>query len=117
MFGKPAQSLDQGESDQLNAQALALLGQRGVRVIGQLLSPELAPDVVTVHEEAQYGSSLEAGKYLSQDLYLRYRHNLSSEGGQNVGLEYRLTDWLSLESQIGDARDTGVDMVYNFDFD
>ena len=117
VFGKPAQSLDQGQSDQLNAQALALLGQRGVRVIGQLLSPELAPDVVTVHEEAQYGSSLEAGKYLSQDLYLRYRHNLSSEGGQNVGLEYRLTDWLSLESQIGDARDTGVDMVYNFDFD
>jgi len=116
VFGRPAQSLDQGQSDQLSAQALALLGQRGAREIGQLLSPQLAPDVVTVYQEAQYGSSLEAGKYLSSDLYLRYRHNLSSEGGQNVGLEYRIYDWLSLESQVGDARDTGVDMVYSFDF-
>lgn len=117
IFGRPAQSLDQGQSDQLSAQALALLGQRGAREIGQLLSPQLAPDVVTVYQEAQYGSSLEAGKYLSPDLYLRYRHNLSSEGGQNVGLEYRIFDWLSVESQVGDARDTGVDVVYSFDFD
>jgi translocation and assembly module TamB len=117
VFGRPAQNLDQGQSDQLSAQALALLGQRGAREIGQLLSPQLAPDVVTVHQEAQYGSSLEAGKYLSPDLYLRYRHNLSEEGGQNVGLEYRITDWFSVESQVGDARDTGVDMIYTFDFD
>lgn len=117
IFGRSAQNLDQGQSDQLNAQALALLGQRGAREIGQLLSPQLAPDVVTVYQEAQYGSSLEAGKYLSPDLYLRYRHNLSSEGGQNVGLEYRIYDWLSVESQVGDARDTGVDVVYSFDFD
>lgn len=117
VFGRPAQNLDQGQSDQLSAQALALLGQRGAREIGQLLSPQLAPDVVTVHQEAQYGSSLEAGKYLSPDLYLRYRHNLSTEGGQNVGLEYRITDWFSVESQVGDARDSGVDMVYTFDFD
>ncbi|KMY67903.1 hypothetical protein AAU61_08615 [Desulfocarbo indianensis] len=117
IFGRPAQSLDQGQSGQLSAQALALLGQRGAREIGQILSPQLAPDVVTVHQEVQYGSSLEAGKYLSSDLYLRYRHNLSQEGGQNVGLEYRINDWLGLESQIGDARDSGVDMVYTFDFD
>jgi translocation and assembly module TamB len=117
VFGRPAQNLDQGQSDQLSAQALALLGQRGAREIGQLLSPQLAPDVVTVHQEAQYGSSLEAGKYLSPDLYLRYRHNLSTEGGQNVGLEYRINDWFSVESQVGDARDSGVDMVYTFDFD
>jgi translocation and assembly module TamB len=117
VFGRPAQSLDQGQSDQLNAQALALLGQRGAREIGQLLSPQLAPDVVTVYQEAQYGSSLEAGKYLSPDLYLRYRQNLSEQGGQNVGLEYRIYDWLSVESQVGDARDTGVDVVYSFDFD
>jgi translocation and assembly module TamB len=116
VFGRTSQNLDQGQSDQLNAQALALLGQQGAREIGQILSPQLAPDVVTVYQEAQYGSSLEAGKYLSPDLYLRYRHNLSSEGGQNVGLEYRIYDWLSLESQVGDARDSGVDMVYSFDF-
>ncbi len=117
IFGRPAQQLDRGQSDQLSAQALALLGQQGARGISQILSPRLAPDVVTVHQDVQYGSSLEAGKYLSPDLYLRYRHNLGEEGGQNVGLEYRLYDWLSLESQIGDTRDSGVDVVYSFDFD
>jgi translocation and assembly module TamB len=117
IFGKPAATLNQSQQSQLSGQALALLGQEGAQRIAALLSPELAPDVVTVHSEAARGSSLEAGKYLNEDLYLRYRHNLGPQGGQNVGLEYRITDWLSLESQLGDARDSGVDVIYNLDFD
>jgi translocation and assembly module TamB len=117
IFGKPAAALNQSQQSQLSGQALALLGQEGAQRIAALLSPELAPDVVTVHSEAARGSSLEAGKYLNEDLYLRYRHNLGPQGGQNVGLEYRITDWLSLESQVGDARDSGVDVIYNLDFD
>ncbi len=117
IFGRPVASLSAGESRELSAQALALMGQRGKREIERLLGPALAPDVVTVHTEAQTGSSLEAGKYLSQDLYLRYRRNLGPEGGENVGLELRLNPYLSLESQVGTTRDNGVDVIFSYDFD
>jgi translocation and assembly module TamB len=116
IFGRPAAGLNAGETRQLSAQALALVGQGSRREIEKILGPALSPDVFTVHSEVSTGSALEAGKYLSTDLYLRYRQNLSGEGGQNVGLEYRLNDWLSLESQVGTTRDSGVDAILNWDF-
>jgi translocation and assembly module TamB len=117
IFGRPANALNAGETRQLSAQALALMGQPGRREIEKILGPTLSPDVVTVHNEVQTGSSLEAGKYLSPDLYLRYRQNMGQEGGQNVGLELRLKPFLSLESQLGTTRDNGVDVIFSFDFD
>ena len=116
IFGRPANSLSRNQSSSLSAQAAALLGQVGASEIKKIVGSELAPDVVTVHSEGQGGSSLEAGKYLSSDLYLRYRRRMDQEGGQNVGIEYRVWDWLSLESQVGDTRDSGVDVIFNFDF-
>lgn len=116
IFGRPAASLNAGESRTLSAQALALLGQGSRREIEKILGPALSPDVVTVHSDASSGSSLEAGKYLSSDLYLRYRQNLGSEGGQNIGLEYRINEWLSLDSQVGTTRDSGVDVIFSWEF-
>lgn len=116
IFGRSANSLSQDQSSALSAQAAALLGQVGASEIKKIVGRELAPDVVTVHSEVEGGSSLEAGKYLSSDLYLRYRRRMDQEGGQNVGIEYRVRDWISLESQVGDTRDSGVDVIFNFDF-
>ena len=117
IFGRPAAALDREQSSRLSAQALALLGQEGARQIAAVLGPALAPDVVTVHDEMGGGASLEAGKYLSPNLYLRYRHGLEEDSGQSVGLEYRFSDHFSLESQYGSTRDSGVDLLFSLDFD
>jgi translocation and assembly module TamB len=117
IFGRPAAALNRKQSNRLSAQALALLGQEGARQIATVLSPALAPDVVTVHDELGGGASLEAGKYLSPNLYLRYRHGLEQDSGQSVGLEYRFSDHFSLESQYGSTRDSGVDFLFSLDFD
>ncbi len=117
VFGKPADSLSSQQSQSLTAQALALLGQEGAEHIRRILGPALSPDVITVHNDPSGGSSLEAGKYLSPDLYLRYRQNLEEDGGQNLGLEYRVNRYFSVESQVGTTRDTGIDVITDFDFD
>lgn len=117
IFGRPSNELNKGQSKELSAQALALLGQAGQKEMTKLLGPGLSPDVVTVHNAPSAGPSLEAGKYLSEDLYLRYRQNLGPYGGQNVGLEYRITNYFAIESTIGNTRDNGVDFVFTRDFD
>ncbi|MCF8032124.1 MAG: translocation/assembly module TamB domain-containing protein [Desulfarculaceae bacterium] len=117
IFGRPAAELNKGQSQELSAQALALLGQVGQREMSRIFGPDLSPDVVTVHNTLSAGPSLEAGKYLSEDLYLRYRQNLGPYGGQNVGLEYRLSRYFSVESTVGNTRDNGVDLVFTRDFD
>ena len=117
IFGRPTKDLNKGQSSELSAQALALLGQAGKNEMTKLFGPDLSPDVVTVHNAPSTGSSLEAGKYLNENLYLRYRQNLGPYGGQNVGLEYRFTRYFAIESTIGDTRDNGVDFVFTRDFD
>ena len=117
VFGKPANSLSTQQSQSLTAQALAILGQEGAEHIRRILGPAFSPDVITVHHDPSGGSSLEAGKYLNPDLYLRYRQNLEEDGGQNLGLEYRINRYFSVESQVGTTRDTGMDVIVDFDFD
>jgi translocation and assembly module TamB len=117
IFGRPANKLSSGQSQELSAQALALLGAAGKQEMEKLFGPDLTPDVVTVHNAPSTGSSLEAGKYLSEELYLRYRQNLGVYGGQSVGLEYRFSRTFSVESQVGNSRDSGVDLVFTKDFD
>ncbi|MCF8040873.1 MAG: translocation/assembly module TamB [Desulfarculaceae bacterium] len=117
IFGRPSSELNKGQSKELSAQALALLGQAGQKEMAKLFGADLSPDVVTVHNAPSAGPSLEAGKYLNENLYLRYRQNLGPYGGQNVGLEYRFTRYFAIESTIGNTRDNGVDIVFTRDFD
>ncbi|MEW5911995.1 MAG: translocation/assembly module TamB domain-containing protein [Thermodesulfobacteriota bacterium] len=117
IFGRPANKLTSGQSRELSAQALALLGSAGRQELEKLFGPSLAPDVVTVYNAPSTGSALEAGKYLSEQLYLRYRQNMGPYGGQNVGLEYRFSRDFAVESQMGSTRDSGVDLVFSKDLD
>lgn len=116
IFGQPASALNQRQYEVLSSQALAILGLKGRSELERLVGRRLAPDVVTV--QRHYGSDeyLEAGKYLSDDLYLRYRRDTDQRGGQGIGVEFRLNPYLSLESQWGDPRETGVDVTFTLDF-
>ena len=116
IFGQPASALNQRQYEVLSSQALAILGLKGRSELERLVGRGLAPDVVTV--QRHYGSDeyLEAGKYLSDDLYLRYRRDTDQRGGQGIGVEFRLNPYLSLESQFGDPRETGVDVTFTLDF-
>ncbi|BEQ16308.1 translocation/assembly module TamB domain-containing protein [Desulfoferula mesophila] len=116
IFGRPSSELNKGQSKDLSANALALLGQAGQKEMARLFGSDMSPDVVTVHNTPSAGPSLEAGKYLNDSLYLRYRQNLGPDGGQNVGLEYRFTGYFSIESTLGNTRDDGVDLVFTKDF-
>lgn len=117
IFGRPANKLSGGQSRELSAQALALLGAAGRKELESLFGPDISPDVVTVHNAPATGSSLEAGKYLNEQLYVRYRQNLGPYGGQSVGLEYRFSRDFAVESQMGSSRDSGVDLVFSKDLD
>lgn len=114
IFGQstPGVSPTQGFS----AQALAVLGRKGTEEWSRLVGRDLSPDVITVHDGSQGSSSLEAGKYLGPDLYLRYRQNMGPSGGQGVGLEYRISSMFSLDSEFGNTRDAGVDFFYRVNF-
>lgn len=117
IFGRPANSLSSGEGQELSGTALAFLGEAGRAEMAKIFGPDLTPDVVTVHNAgASQQSSLEAGKYISEDLYLRYRQVINGDG-QDVGVDYRLNRYFSIETQVGTSRNTGADLIFNYDFD
>ncbi len=117
-FGKPVAELNQQEGANLSnqAMALALIGEKSRQELQNILGSTITPDVITVHNEIQYGASLEAGKYLTKDLYLRYRQGTDNTDSRSLGLEWRLTPKISLQGQVGTERDTGVDVIFHFVF-
>ncbi|MDR1396463.1 MAG: translocation/assembly module TamB [Desulfarculales bacterium] len=117
-FARPVQELDRRESNSLSNQALALamIGQQGRQEMEYLFGSALTPDIITTHNETQGGPSIEAGKYLLDNVYLRYRQGIDENNFQNLGLEWRLTPRVTLQGQIGTMRDTGVDIFFHFVF-
>jgi translocation and assembly module TamB len=61
---------------------------------------------------------LELGKYLGERVYVGYRRLLGAAGddrnGNELRLEYRLTDRLMLESGFGDAGIGGLELVWTY---
>jgi translocation and assembly module TamB len=118
-FGRPLRELNQQEGSSLSNQALALamIGEQGRKELRHVLGSTLTPDVITTHNEIQQGTSLEAGKYLRDDLYLRYRQGTDEESDfQNLGLEWRLSSHITLQGQVGTKQDSGVDIFFHFAF-
>jgi translocation and assembly module TamB len=117
-FGRPVQELNRQESNSLSNQALALamIGQQGRQEMENIFGSALTPDLITTHSDVQGGSSIEAGKYLLDDVYLRYRQGTDENSFQNLGLEWRLTPRVTLQGQIGTMRDSGVDIFFHFIF-
>lgn len=117
-FGKPVQELSQQEGTNLSNQAMALavIGERGRQELQNVLGPTFAPDIITVHTERQFGSSIEAGKYLTKSLYLRYRQGTDNSENRSLGLEWRITPRISLQGQLGTMRDSGIDIIFHFIF-
>ncbi len=56
------------------------------------------------------------GKYLWQDVFLRYGRTLGSDPKDSVGVELRINDQWSVESQMAADGSAGADLVWSVDF-
>jgi translocation and assembly module TamB len=102
--------------------AASLIGSFAADRLRKTISSKLPLDVLQFEmgEEGIQSSRLEAGTYVTDDIYVGYRRNfgadLERENGNEVRIEYELGKGVTVESQYGDAEKGGLDVVYSKEY-
>jgi len=114
-----------GGSEIGSAQAVSVLGSLAASQLKTAVSDKVGLDVLSIEagDEGQLlqGASLEAGKYLTDDLYLGYAGKVGAdptkyENANAVRLEYQFLPRWSFEATYGDAKSGSADVVWTRDY-
>lgn len=104
--------------------AVSLLGSLAANELKKTLSTKVPLDVFSIEaggREGLSGTRVEAGHYLSDKAYLGWELRLGADpqkGENNVGFrfEYELFPHMSLQTEYGDARSGGADVIWTREY-
>ncbi|MEM5789040.1 MAG: translocation/assembly module TamB domain-containing protein, partial [Syntrophobacteraceae bacterium] len=71
------------------------------------------PDPVNGAKES---GIIEIGKHITPDLYVTYGRSIKGEQANEMQVEYRLNRNLSVQTQVGGAEQSGIDVFWRHDF-
>jgi translocation and assembly module TamB len=113
-----------GVSTMNTGDAVSLLGSLAANQLKRTLAANVPLDVLTIEAgggEDLTGTRVEAGRYLSDKAYLGWEVRFGADprkGQNNVGFrfEYELSPRLSFQTEYGDARSGGADVIWSRDY-
>jgi translocation and assembly module TamB len=133
VFGTSTDNLSSDDRLAFQERAGEVLGTMAVGELREMLGEEFALDVITIKggETGFRDTHVEVGKYITKDLYLGYERfsyerfyyeryffspglPSSTVTANRAVIEYRLFDFLTVESEIGE--ESGADVYFNFDY-
>jgi autotransporter translocation and assembly factor TamB len=133
VFGTSSENLSTDSRVSFQEKAGEVLGTMAVGELRDMLGEEFALDVITIKGgQAGFGDThVELGKHITQDLYVGYERfsyerfyyeryffspglPSSTVTANRAVIEYRLFDFLTVESDIGE--ESGADLFFNFDY-
>ena len=121
VFGTSSDKIGSNERRSLQGAAAGLAGGIALNQLKSLIGEGLSPDVLRI-TGSEYGTELEVGKYLTENLYISYKRGVAdSPSGTStlttdwIFIEYQIFNFLTLDSQMG-GQNSGADMFYNFNY-
>ncbi|HEX3037187.1 MAG TPA: translocation/assembly module TamB domain-containing protein, partial [Thermodesulfobacteriota bacterium] len=121
VFGTSSNKIGAGERVSLESRAAQILGNLAAGQLKGFVGEELSLDVIQIRA-GEGGPEVEAGKYLTDDLYIAYERGPSElittstpTLTDKVRVEYRLFDFLTLQSDVG-GEQAGGDVFFHFDY-
>ncbi|MCC7415836.1 MAG: translocation/assembly module TamB domain-containing protein [Acidobacteria bacterium] len=129
VFNQPVNELGAGQQVSLarRAQDLALGAAAGA--LEQSIGDALGIDELTIRLAPQTGAAAEVtvGEQLGQNLYVRVQQGIGEHSGTNVVLEYEITDWLRLQTNLREGspiqpqpfqrlQGSGIDLLVFFSY-
>lgn len=110
-------------SSMTGAEAASVVGAYAASQVKKVLASKLPLDVLSIEAGAQglADASVEAGTYLTDDIYLGVMSRLGADQERNENaagfrLQYQFSPQWSLEGEYGTARSGGADVIWSRDF-
>jgi autotransporter translocation and assembly factor TamB len=118
MFGRPAGSLNARNSVSVERAALGLTGQVAASELKRILGEDFFLDMITYESGDGDGSrgSIAVGKYVTPDVFVKYRQGLSADQPSEVEATYEVNKNVSVQTNVGNEKTTGVDVFFEWDF-
>jgi len=110
LFGASGSELSTAQVLQLADAAATLSGKGGGLGLVDRVRRGLGVDVLDVEPTGQ----VSVGKYIADDVFLRYRQGLAGSG--NVVVEYEITPSISVESDMGSEGESRFGVNWEFDY-
>ncbi|RPI74458.1 MAG: translocation/assembly module TamB [Desulfobacteraceae bacterium] len=118
VFGKSTDKLNRQQNWNAEQAALNLTGRLAVNELKKILGDTFKLDVLTLESgsgDITHGS-LAVGKYVTPEVFVLYRHRFKVDESNLVEVTYEINRNLSIETQLGDEKTSGIDFVWDFDF-
>jgi translocation and assembly module TamB len=121
LFGTPSSQIGAGQRRSVQDLAAGVAGGIAANQLNKLFGEKFSLDVISIRG-GESGPQVELGKYLTNDLYIAYERSSTQSSTtttpsptNNVHVEYRLFDFLTLESEVG-GEQAGGDVFFNFNY-
>lgn len=117
VFGKTRDRLTGSEKTALSGHAANVAGNVISQFLEKRVSNTLGLDTLEVDVEDEFGSgSVRGGRYVTQDLFISYQHELGEQGRNTVGVEYSLSPRVKLKGTSNDEGHTSLDLLWRIDY-
>ncbi|MGC1953081.1 MAG: translocation/assembly module TamB domain-containing protein, partial [Gammaproteobacteria bacterium] len=122
IFGKTSDRLTRSEQTTLGSKAQQFAGGLAAGMLEQTVGKALGLDTVAIELGDQgSASSVGAGRYLTQDIYVEYQRKFhdprqGNRTGNAVTVEYSISRGLKVEATGSDYGETAIDFVWSHDY-
>ena len=117
VFGKTRDRLTGSEKTVLSSHAAEVAGNVISKFLERRVGSTLGLDTLEIDVEDEFGSgSVRGGRYVTQDLFISYQHQLGEEGRNTVGVEYSLSPHVKLKGTSNDEGQTSLDLLWRIDY-
>ncbi|MGE0450410.1 MAG: translocation/assembly module TamB domain-containing protein [Vicinamibacterales bacterium] len=129
VFNQPVNQLGQGQQVSLAQRAQSIAAGAVAGQLAQSIGGALNLDTfeINVAPESGRGPELTVGQQVGQNLYVRVQQGIGNQTMTNFVLEYEITDWLRLQTNVVQGSSTqqslfrrnqgsGADLIFTFSY-
>jgi translocation and assembly module TamB len=129
VFNQPVNELGEGQQISLAQRAQSIAAGAVADQLAQSIGRALEIDTFELQVAPETGDAaqLTIGQQVGQNLYVKVQQGIGEQGTTNFILEYQLTDWLRMQSNVVEgssanpslfrrAQSTGADLIFFFSY-
>ncbi|MDX9787288.1 MAG: translocation/assembly module TamB domain-containing protein [Desulfobacterales bacterium] len=117
VFGKSTDSLKGGQAFNAEKAAMSLSGGMVANELRSILGDVFFLDSFAIESgEESAAGAVSFGKYLRPKIFVLYRQGLAEDQHNRVEISYELSPNIRVETQLGNDRNNGVDLFWEYDF-
>jgi len=118
VFGRPQDSLSEGESFSAQQAALSMTGQIAADELRDILGDGFGVDYINISAgsgDLREGS-FDMGKYVSPRVFVIYRQGFTKDSPRQVQIDYEINRSFTLRTQIDEEKTSAVDLIWKHEF-